>query len=154
VKRIKRLGLSTVISNLLLLSIVAVIGTSILVWTVTGYSSYQNEVLLYLSSRSEAVNESFIIEHAWFRDTDSNDLYDQAKLYIRNIGEYILDVDAVYIEGSAVSETSPTLPLSLGLDESSELTVTLSSEVPEGTTLRIEAVSGRGNVFTVYFEAG
>jgi len=153
-KKLNRRGVSAIIANLLILSIVAVLGTTIFALTVTGYGNYQTQVGQYLSNRADMVSEYAIIEHAWFTDTDSNELYDQATLYIRNTGETALNIEAIDIDGSAGNETAPTLPLSLGLDQVSELNVTLSSEVASGTLLYVEAVTGEGNVFSAYFEVG
>ena len=152
-RKFRRRGLSTIVTNLLILSIVAILGTTVFVMMFTSYSNYQNQIGSYFSSKSDAVSEYVIIEHAWFNDTDTNGLYDQTNMYLRNIGEVALNIESVYIDGVDESvTTNPVLPLSLGLDQVSALNVTMSSEVSQGTTLFLEVESDNGNLFDAYFE--
>ena len=153
-RKLNRMGVSTIVADLMILTIVAAMGSVVLVWSVTGYADYKNQVAFFSSNKAESINELVIIEHAWFNDTDSDELYDQAKLYMRNVGRVALNITEIDVDGSAISEASPVLPVSLGLDQLCELTVTMSSEFSDGKVVYVEALSDRGNVFSAYFEVG
>jgi hypothetical protein len=149
-----RIAVSTIVADLVILTVVAGMGTVVLVWSLTSYTDYKNQVAFFSSSKAEEISELVVIEHAWFNDTDSNELYDQANLYLRNVGKVALNITEIDINGASVSEYSPPRPILLGLGQLSELTVTMSNEASEGTIVYVEALTERGNTFNAYFRVG
>ncbi|WP_309493308.1 hypothetical protein [Candidatus Hecatella orcuttiae] len=148
-----RKAVSTIVANLLIMAMVAAVGTTLFAWTVTGYGAYQSQVSFYLSDRSSSAKERFIIEHVWFVDGDDDGLYDQVELYIRNIGTIHLIIEEVYVDGVKEDVTTPELPLELGMNQVGKLEVTLTEKVSPSALKEIEILSSRGNTYTVYWEA-
>lgn len=151
---LKRRAISTVVANLLIMALVVSAGTSIYAWFSSSYGAYQNQVGAYLSSRSAAVQERFIIEKVWFTDADNDTLYDEVSLYMRNVGEIQITLLDVSVGGLEEHATSPVLPLQLDSGQVTELVVTLTVKVQKGTTVEVAVTTDKGSHLRGYWQAG
>lgn len=93
-------GLSPVISSVLLAAAVVAIGMTVVVWSNSTFSARQSAAGAFLSSRSESLKESFVIEDVWFYESSPK----YVDVTVRNVGSIDMEVAAIYINGTAVWE--------------------------------------------------
>ncbi len=94
-------GLSPVISSVLLAAAVVAIGLTVVVWSNSTFSARQSGASAFLSSRSESLKESFVIEDVWFHSSPK-----YVNVTVRNVGSIDMEVAAIYINGTTVWEGS------------------------------------------------
>jgi len=87
----KRRGISLIIGELLMLSIVVVIGTAILLPGLSAIEDFRN-VMLVEDEKNDSSRESLIIEHVNFTPTSQD-----VKLFVRNTGTISAIVDIITI---------------------------------------------------------
>jgi len=91
-------GLSPVISSVLMAAAVIAIGMVVVVWSNSVFSARQSAAGAFLSSRSESLKESFVIEDVWFYESSPK----YTNVTVRNVGTIDLEVAAIYMNGSMV----------------------------------------------------
>ncbi len=140
-------GVSEVIASLIMILIVSIVGTALYSYSMDTFSSSWSSFLLQTNKKEEQARERFSIIAVWWDEGN------QLNLTILNYGKIELVIDAVYIDGTAV-----TIFIS-GKGE----TVTRGSIVPvkfnspitiqDDQTYEIIAVSERGSKNVVYWKA-
>jgi len=127
-------GLSPVISSVLLATAVIAIGLSVVVWSNSAFSARQSGASAFLSSRSESLKESFVIEDVWFYQGSPR----YVDVTVRNVGTIDLEVVAIYMNGTTVWEGSQVIDVG----ETATIKVTFAWQSGE---YRIVVATARGN---------
>ena len=99
-------GLSPVISSVLLASAVIAIGLTVVVWANSTFSARQSGAGAFLSSRSESLKESFVIEDVWFYNSPK-----YVNVTVRNVGSIDMEVVAIYMNGTTVWDGSQVIDM-------------------------------------------
>ena len=93
-----RLGVSTVIANMIMISITLSLAAILVAWAGTSYGAFTGGTNVFFAQRGEALQENFVIEEAFFIKS-SNTL----DIYVRNVGAIQISVDAIYVNGTSIS---------------------------------------------------
>lgn len=127
-------GLSPVISSVLLAAAVVAIGLTVVVWSNSTFSARQSGASAFLTSRSESLKESFVIEDVWFYQGSPK----YVNVTVRNVGSIDMEVVAIYINGTTVWEGSRGIEIG----ERATIKVTFAWQSGE---YRIVVATARGN---------
>ena len=130
-KRRGRFGVSVVISDLLMLAIIVIALTGALAF-IAGY------IADYQAGRGSALMERLLIEDV---AVDASKTHANITLY--NYGRVNLKVSYIYINGAPVTSTSPSLPVSISVDEHKPIEVALPGGGGSGT-YKIKIITERG----------
>jgi len=140
-------GVSEVVASLIMILIVSIVGTALYSYSMNTFSSSWSSFLLQTNKREEQARERFSIIAVWW------DNGNQLSLTILNYGKIELAIDAVYIDGTAVT----TFISGKGemVTRGCILSVEFSSpiKIQDGQTYEIIAVSERGSKNVVYWKA-
>jgi len=93
-----RLGVSTVIANMLMIMITLSLAAILVAWAGNSYGAFAGGSQLFFQQRSQALQENFVIEEAFF--TKSSNTLD---IYVRNVGAIQINVVAIYVNGTSIS---------------------------------------------------
>ena len=160
-----RLGVSTVIANMLMIGITLSLAAVLVAWAGQSYGAFSGGSQLFYQQREQALQENFVIEEAFFIKS-SNTL----DIYVRNVGAIQVNVVAIYVNGTSISGSNlqsgagfcslstSTNPTTLGVQAVCEygLTITSSDGVVtggavcgstwcSGSLFYVVVATGRGN---------
>lgn len=90
----RNLGISTVVANMMMITITLAIAAIVLAWAGTTYGNYTGGSQLYFVQRQQALEEQFTIENVFF--TKSQGYID---IFVRNVGATNVSVVAIYVNG-------------------------------------------------------
>jgi len=125
---IRRLGVSTLVANMLMILITLSLAAILVAWVGTSYGSFTGGSQLFFVQRQQALQERFAIEMVFFNKTESNSTI---MLFVRNVGMQQITIEAIYINGTSI--TSSMLGSSKpGLCSPSTITATLPTTMPIG----------------------
>ncbi|MGA2791040.1 MAG: hypothetical protein ABSF00_09755 [Candidatus Bathyarchaeia archaeon] len=93
-----RLGVSTVIANMIMISITLSLAAILVAWAGTSYGAFTGGTNVFFAQRGQALQENFVIEEAFFVKS-SNTL----DIYVRNVGAIQISVVAIYVNGTSIS---------------------------------------------------
>ena len=127
-------GLSPVISSVLLAAAVISIGMVVVVWSNSTFSARQSAAGAFLSSRSESLKESFVLEDVWFYESSPK----YVDVTVRNVGSIDLEVAAIYMNGTTVWDGSQ------GIEIGETATIKVIFDWNSGD-YRIVVATARGN---------
>jgi len=142
VRELRRKGISPVIAVLLLIVIAVAAAILTYVW-LTGYMG-----TLQSQAGTQQVQERIKIEGVKI-DTD-NDQVDA--VYVRNIGDVSVKIADIYImdsSGNVIEKISKTT--TLNPENTSTITVDMSTKLSEGSTYIVKVVTARGTEVTYQF---
>ena len=166
-----RLGVSTVIANMLMIGITLSLAAVLVAWSGQSYGAFSGGSQLFYQQREQALQENFVIEEAFFIKSATPPTLD---IYVRNVGAIQISVVGIYVNGTSLSNGSngvqsgtglcslstSTNPTNLNVQQVCEysLTVTTSNGVVTGgaasctgqawctgSLFYIIVASGRGN---------
>jgi hypothetical protein len=93
-RRVKRnLGISTVVANMMMITIAIALASLVVAWAGTSYGLYTGGSQLYFNQRQQALEEQFTIENVFF--TKSQGYID---IFVRNVGATEVSVVAIYVD--------------------------------------------------------
>ncbi|RLF03452.1 MAG: hypothetical protein DRK00_08790 [Thermoprotei archaeon] len=141
-RELRRKGISPVIAVLLLIVIAVAAAILTYVW-LTGYMG-----TLQSQAGTQQVQERIKIEGVKI-DTD-NDQVDA--VYVRNIGDVSVKIADIYImdsSGNVIEKISKTT--TLNPENTSTITVDMSTKLSEGSTYIVKVVTARGTEVTYQF---
>jgi archaellum component FlaF (FlaF/FlaG flagellin family) len=93
-----RLGVSTVIANMIMITITLSLAAILVAWAGTSYGAFTGGTNVFFGQREQALQENFVIEEAFFIKS-SNTL----DIYVRNVGAIQISVVAIYVNGTSIS---------------------------------------------------
>jgi archaellum component FlaF (FlaF/FlaG flagellin family) len=105
-----RLGVSTVIANMLMIGITLSLAAILVAWSGTSYGAFTGGSQLFYQQREQALQENFVIEEAFF--TKSSNTLD---IYVRNVGAIQISVVGIYVNGTSLPNGSNGVQSGTGL---------------------------------------
>lgn len=135
-------GVSEIIANLLIVLIVSVAGAALYSYSLTTFSSSSSLFQTQTDLREERTQERLSIIAIWW---DNSTDQDHMNITIQNYGKIHFAIDAIYMNGTAVTSytsgqgTIVTLGNIISVEYSSPLSIN------EGETYEIIAVTERGS---------
>jgi len=154
----KRRGVSQIIGSLIVLAIVASVGSVILFQGLNQIAAFNHDLTLHDAQRNLALREDVLFEHVWFDLTGKN-----VTLYLANIGSTDTTIATVTIVKIGTQELILRENIFAGntilLEDHIELNVT--ANLPDGideewqddyyfnsTAYKISITTSKGNFFT------
>lgn len=147
----RRRGVSTIIANLLIMSIVLSLSTVVFLWAMTSFGQQQGVTSQWFADREEATKESLIMEDVWYNSTNSPyTLY----VTVRNVGVIDVNIKATYFNATSRAPSTPSLPQSLlvGSKVTFKYTSTQIPGLTSGKVYYIAVATERGNQVKGYFK--
>lgn len=169
IRKIKRrLAVSTVIGNMLMIAITLSLAAILVAWAGTTYGAFTGGSQVYFAQRQQALQERFVIENVYFNKTGTPPTM---LIFLRNVGVEEVKIAAIYVNGTSLTPQTghtwlcTTLPYTLSVQGVSnvqsvcEFSVDVSSVVSggaictsipwcSGAIFLIVVTSARGNQVT------
>jgi hypothetical protein len=156
----KRLGVSTVVANLMMITITMALAAILVAWAGTTYGAFAGGSQLFFVQRGQALQERFVIEYVYFITTTPNTV----KVFVRNVGAEQIQIASIYVNGKSFSGSSMgvqspgpgvcilqnnavTIPVAAGTS-TSVCEFDITTTWPSGSTVYVVAASLRGNQAT------
>jgi len=98
-----RLGVSTVVANMMMILITLSLAAILVAWAGTSYGALTGGSQLFFQQRGQALQERFVIENAFFFKS-SNTL----QIYVRNVGAIEVEIVAIYVNGTSLTPQTGT----------------------------------------------
>jgi len=164
-RRRRTRAVSTVISNMMMITITLSLAAILIAWSGTTYGTFAGGAQIFYAQRGQALQERFVLEDVFIITTQN-----QILLFVRNVGVNEINVTAIYLNGTAATNivVSPpcvgsngVYPIPVSTSSSTgvcEFTVNYNSSgqvifssLPSGSLVYIVVASQRGNraTFTV-----
>jgi len=96
--RRSRRGISTIMANLMMLTIVMFLSSLLFVWATTSFSSYAAGAGFWFGSKSLANQERLSVENVFFSKIGS--VNNGVTIYVRNVGATPFTIASVYINNT------------------------------------------------------
>ena len=142
-----RRGVSEVVASLIMILIVSIVGAAIYSNSVNMLGSSSSSFLVQMKRREESARERFSIIAVWW----NNDK--QLNLTILNYGKIDLAIDAVYIDGTAVTTFVSGRGMAVMRKDIVSVRFNPPFTIQDGQTYELVAVSERGSRDVVYWKA-
>lgn len=133
-------GVSEVVASLMLILIVAAAGAILYAYSLTTFSSAGSLFQLQMDRGEERARERFVIVAVWWRGADN-----QLNLTILNYGKIDLAIDAVYIDGTPVTDFSSGQGTTITTEKLGCINFTSPAAIQDEQTYEITAVTKRGS---------
>lgn len=143
-----RRAISTLLANVLVVTMVITLGTMLFIWTTGVIGVYQGGAGIWFMTRSEVMKERLSIEEVWFTNilgTDQRNI----TIYIRNVGSNQIKVAAVYVNSTQAWTGTKTLQVG----QVDKISLTLTKPWGRGCVTYISVATLRGNVVKGYWQA-
>jgi len=95
-KILRRKGVSQIIGSLIMMAVVAAVGSVVLFQALNGVQNFNNTLSSFLTTKRDTSSENLIIEHIRFNSTSGN-LPTVVSLWIRNIGTTEAKIQSIKI---------------------------------------------------------
>jgi len=108
-----KLGVSTIVANMLMITITLSLAAILVAWAGTSYGAFTGGTQLFFVQRGEALQERVVIENVFFNKTQN-----LVRTFVRNVGVEDIKIVAIYINGTSLTPISGspcTLPKVLGV---------------------------------------
>ncbi len=132
----RRLGVSTVIANLMMISITMALAAILVAWAGTSYGAFSGGTQLFYQQRGQALQERFVIENVFFNTGPPKTIL----LYVRSVGLLDINIAAIYNNGNPIA--TPFAP---------SVTCTLSTTTKTYTTFPVVGPVGSVCQFTLTY---
>ena len=143
-----RRAISTLLANLLVVTMVVSLGTMLFIWTTGVMGAYQGGAGVWFSTRSEVMKERLATEEVWFTNAVGQDRKN-ITIYVRNVGTNELKIAAVYVNSTQVWAGTKTLEVG----QVDRISLTLTTPWGRGCVTYISVATLRGNVVKGYWQA-
>lgn len=143
-----RRAISTLLANLLVVTMVVSLGTMLFIWTTGVMGMYQGGAGVWFSTRSEVMKERLALEEVWFTNAVGQDRKN-ITIYVRNVGANEIKISAVYVNSTQVWTGTKTLDVG----QVDRISLTLTTSWGRGCVTYISVATLRGNVVKGYWQA-
>ena len=99
--------MSTVVANMLMISITLALAAILVAWAGTTYGAFSSGSGIYFVQRGQALEERFVIENVFFNTTGTNH---NIMVFARNVGAEDIQIVGFYINGNSFNATSDCSP--------------------------------------------
>jgi hypothetical protein len=142
-------GLSTVVATALMLSAVAVLGTTLVLWSNSNLRGYETSLAILSSDNTNRINEFLVIQNIWFcKNTCHNSGINKpgVNITIANYGNIGLNVTQIKLNDSRYVYTYTNVAILPG----KEYFLNNKTNYPwhSGSAQNITITTGRGSIFT------
>lgn len=149
----KRLGVSTVVANMLMISITLALAAILVAWAGTTYGTFSSGSGIYFAQRGQALQERFVVENVFFNKTSGNTIM----IFVRNVGTEDVNMVGLYVNGQSystqpgsglcvfASEPSGQFGIDMGVGAVCEFSIKWHSAWPPGTIFNFVVTTARGN---------
>ena len=143
----RRLAVSTVVANMMMIVITLSLAASLVAWAGTTYGTFSGGSQLFFNQRGQALQERFVIEVVFFNIAGTNTM----TIFVRNVGVIDIGLVAIYINGNPPTKYNQTgtvtLPYKLGVQQVVRFDTTPPGTLPwpAGTIFTVVVASARGN---------
>jgi hypothetical protein len=96
----RRLAVSTIVANMLMILITISLATVVIAWAGTTYGTFAGVSQLFFQQSSQALPEKLVIENVFFVKASS-----LLKTFVRNVGVEQLLIVAIYVNGTTFTFT-------------------------------------------------
>jgi archaellum component FlaF (FlaF/FlaG flagellin family) len=157
----RTLAVSTVIANMMMITITLGLAAILIAWTGSTYGLFASGAQIFYQQRGQAMQERFVVENVFSNTTASPK---QVLVFVRNVGAEQINVVAIYVNGICVPSTglvgtnqencsgssdpnciSPTDCIPVGSVGEYILNLTVFGTLTTGSILYIVVASARGN---------
>lgn len=156
IRRLKRrLGVSTVVGNMLMIAITLSLAAILVAWAGASYGTFTGGSQIYFGQRQQALQERFVIENVLFNKTGTNHTL---MVFVRNVGVQQIQLVAMYVNGTAAGGGSlplenrnylcTALPTTLAVGAVCEFNLTWPTVWSSGSIFNIVVATARGNQAT------
>lgn len=142
-----RRGVSEVVASLIMILIVSIVGAALYSNSVNMFGASSSSFLVQMERREESARERFSIVAVWW------DNGNQLNLTILNYGKIDLAIDAVYIDGTAVTAFVSGRGTTVTRKDIVPVKVNSPFTIQDGQTYELVVVSERGSRDVVYWKA-
>ena len=97
-----RLGVSTVIANMLMILITLSLAAILVAWAGTSYGAFTGGTQIFFAQRGQALQERFVIEYVYFVTGPPSKI----EVFVRNVGFEQIQIAAIYVNGVSFSGSS------------------------------------------------
>ncbi len=97
-----RLGVSTVIANMLMIGITLSLAAILVAWAGNSYGAFSGGSQLFYQQRGQALQENFVIEEVFFNRTAIQQIF----VFVRNVGLININIVAIYVNGTSLTPSS------------------------------------------------
>ena len=143
-----RRGVSEIVGSLTMILIAVTLGVALYSYSLGIFSSSGGSFQSSMSIRGERAQERFTVTAVWWAVTGS-----QMNVTVLNYGEIDLVIDAVYIEGTAVSAYQEEQGETVRTGELNSLKFTSPVSIQSGQVYEITVASERGNTDVANWKA-
>ena len=145
----RTLAVSTVIANMMMITITLSLAAILIAWTGSTYGLFTSGAQIFYAQRGQALQERFTVEDAFFNTTGG---LRRLLVFVRNDGAEEVNIVAVYVNGINFGTTGSggtcNVPVTVPIGSVCEFNVNFQSLSPSpttGTTLYVTVASARGN---------
>jgi hypothetical protein len=118
------LAMSTIVANMLMITITLSLAALLVAWVGTTYGTFSGSSQLYFVQRGQALEERFVIENVWFNKLGGAH---QIMIFVRNVGVSKVNIAAVYVNGTSYALSNVVAPCSV---TSNRVTLAIGSTNP------------------------
>ncbi len=140
-------GVSEIIGSLLVILIVATAGVAVYAYSVDAFNSSSSHFQQQTRLDEERLRERILIPRVW------GDAPNQLNVTVLNYGKIDIAIDAVYINGTAVTAFLEGRGVFTGVGELVGVKCTSPIAIQSGSVYEITVVTERGGKVTVYWTA-
>ena len=147
----RTLAVSTVIANMMMITITLGLAAILIAWTGSTYGLFTSGAQIFYAERGQALQERFTIENTFFNTTGTNR---RLLVYVRNDGAEQASIVAIYVNGTALPPTGSggtcglSMPVTITVGQVCEFNLNFGVNFPSvetGQTFYIIVASARGN---------
>jgi archaellum component FlaF (FlaF/FlaG flagellin family) len=99
----RKLAISTVIANMLMIAITLSLAAILVAWAGTSYGALTGGSQIFFQQRGQALQERVVIENAFFFKSTST-----LQIYVRNVGAIEVEIVAIYVNGTSLTPQTGT----------------------------------------------
>ena len=143
------LAVSTVIANMMMITITLGLAAILIAWTGSTYGLFTSGSQIFYAQRGQAMQERFTVENTFFNTTGTNR---RLLIFVRNDGAEQVNIVAIYVNGNNFGTTGSggtcNVPVTIPVAGVCEFNVNFQSLNPNpktGDTLYVIVASARGN---------
>jgi len=143
----KKLAVSTVVANMLMISITLALAAILVAWAGGTYGTFSSGSGIYFAQRGQAMQERFVIENVFFNKTGSNH---NIMVFVRNVGAEEVNIVGFYINSQPQTAKTGSswlcsMPYTIGVGSVCEFSTDSTAVWSSGTVFNIVVTSARGN---------
>jgi len=146
-RRVRRnLAVSTVIANLLMITLTLSLAAILVAWAGTSFGSFSSNSQLFFAQRGQALQEQFVIENVYFISSNHT-----LRIFVRNVGAEQISLVAIYVNDTSLPPTGSgpglctSLPWTIGVGQVCQLNVSWPSSWSSGSVFNLIVTTARGN---------